>query len=94
MWSCRCVLSGMPRDAVMLITNSMRDPHLARLLVHVIAIVAAVACWQLLADFALALGASLLVFLAINAVGHIAFGPMPTAEELRRDVQRILNDRE
>jgi len=86
----------MPRDAVMLITNSMRDPHLARIFVHVIVIVivAAVACWQLLADFALALGASLLVFLAINAVGHIAFGPMPTAEELRRDVQRILNDRE
>jgi len=68
----------------------MRARYLDRLLVHVLAILSAIACWWLLADFALALCASLLVFLLVSGIGHVAFGPMPTAEDLRRDVMRML----
>ncbi len=68
----------------------MNDHHTWRITLHVAAIVSAVAMWWIFSDVAAALAAGIVAFLAVNAVGHIAFGPMPTAEDLRRDIQRIL----
>ena len=71
----------------------MSDRYFNRLLMHVAAILAAVAMWWIVTDFAAAMGASLLAFLGVNAVGHVAFGRMPTREDLRRDVEEILRRR-
>lgn len=72
----------------------MKDPYLNRILVHVGAIALAVASWWAISDFAAALAASLVAFLVVNAIGHLAFGPMPTAADVRRDVESILRRRD
>ena len=68
----------------------MSDRHTARITTHVAAIFAAIAMWWIFSDVGAALAAGIVAFLAVNAVGHIAFGPMPTAEDIRRDIQRTL----
>ena len=72
----------------------MNDPSLSRILVHVAAILPAVAGWRLVADFATALVVSLAAFFRVNALGHLAFGPMPTAEDSRRDVESNFRGRD
>lgn len=71
-----------------------RDPHLSRIAMHVVAIAAATLCWWMLSDFAAALLASLVVFLLVNAVAHLAFGPMPTGKDIRQDIAAMLRDRD
>lgn len=72
----------------------MPDRHTRRIMMHVAAVLAALAMWWIVVDFAAALAASILAFLVVNAVGHIAFGPMPTARDIRRDVEEILRRRD
>ncbi len=71
----------------------MGDRYTNRLLMHVAAILAAVVAWWVVTDFAAALGASLLAFLLVNALGHLAFGPMPTGDVVRREVEEVLRRR-
>ena len=68
----------------------MSDRHTRRIMMHVAAVIAAVAMWWIIADFAAALAASVVAFLVVNAIGHIAFGPMPNATDIRRDFEEIL----
>ena len=69
----------------------MSDRHTRRIMMHVAAVLAALAMWWILTDFAVALAASIVAFLVVNAVGHLAFGPMPTAQDIRRDIEAILH---
>ncbi len=72
----------------------MIDTHTRRIMMHVCAVMCALAMWWLLDEFAVALAASVLAFLAVNAIAHVAYGPMPTAEDLRKDVEHILRNRD
>jgi hypothetical protein len=68
----------------------MQDRYFKRLLMHVAAVLAAVAMWWVITDFAAALGASVLAFLLVTAIANLAYGPMPTAKDVRKDVEDIL----
>ncbi len=70
-------------------TNAYR-----RLIVHVAAILAAATVWLLVSDFATALLLSIAVFLALSRLGHRRYGPLPGPEQLRRDIERSLSERD
>ncbi len=65
-----------------------------RLIVHVAAIFAAATVWLFVSDFATALLLSIAVFLALSRLGHRRYGPLPGPEQLRRDIERRLAERD
>lgn len=68
----------------------MADARLMRLLFHVGAVAGAILAWWVFADFAAALLASAAIFFAISGLGRWLHGPLPTGDDLRRDVAEIL----
>jgi hypothetical protein len=77
-------------DVLVVAVDPMGDAHLMRLLFHVGAVVGAIAVWWVLADFAAALVASGACFFAISGIGGWLYGPLPTGDDLRRDVEGII----
>ena len=71
----------------------MSDHHTRRIAVHIAAILLSIAMWWIFSEFAVALGASLAAFLLLTAIGHLAYGPMPTGDDLRKDIEDLLRRR-
>jgi hypothetical protein len=68
----------------------MDDTRTMRLLFHVGAVAGAIAAWWVITDFAAALVGSAVSFFAISGIGRWLYGPLPTGDDVRRDVEKII----
>lgn len=73
-----------------MVASWMGDTHLMRLLFHVGAVVGAIATWWVFSDFAAALVASAVCFFAISGIGRWLHGPLPTGDDVRREVHEVM----
>jgi predicted PurR-regulated permease PerM len=69
----------------------MVDARLMRLLFHVGAVAGAILAWWVFTDFAAALLASAVIFFAISGLGRWLHGPLPTGDDLRQDVEKVID---
>ncbi len=69
----------------------MSDTHSKRILVHICAIIAAMAVWALPIDFLEALAGCFVIFFVISGIGERRYGRFPKPDDLRANVVEFLN---